>query len=223
MSSLLQYPEVNPFIPYSNSSGQYILSDVGVSGFNTAVPIQPATSHTTTSAGGTTTTVVGGNVSITLEDGSTVVVFNSVQDGLTALQSMHSQNMYYLQASDDIMIINISGVKLLILQTTFMNQKLMNNYTFAYLRGKVRAIHRNLSAIKTLTDALISVGYKLNGSPFSNNYSLQAALTTAQMPHIQILDLNYVSTPTINTGSKLEDTSPIVYVDSSSSAPVGSS
>jgi hypothetical protein len=87
----------------------------------------------------------------------------------------------------------------------------------------VRAIHRNLSTIKTLTDALISVGYKLNGSPFSNNYSLQAALTTAQMPHIQIFDLNYVSTPTITTGSKLEDTNPIVYVDSSSSAPVGSS
>ena len=75
------------------------------------------------------------------------------------------------------------------LQTTFMNQKLMNNYTFAYLRGKVRAIHRNLSTIKTLTDALISVGYKLTGSPFSNNYSLQVALTVAQMPHIQIFDL----------------------------------
>jgi hypothetical protein len=220
MSSLLQYPEVNPFIAYSNSFGQFVLSDVSVSGFTTTVFIQPATTTTTTSASGTTTTITGGNVSITLEDGSTVVVFNSVQDGLTCLQSMHSQNMYYLQASDDIMIINVSGVKLLILQTTFMNQKLMNNYTFAYLRGKVRAIHRNLSTIKTLTDALVSVGDKLNGSPFSNNYSLQGAMTTAQMPHIQIFDLNYLSTPAGNTGSKLEDATPIVYVDSSASAPV---
>jgi hypothetical protein len=40
------------------------------------------------------------------------------------------------------------------------------------------------------------------------------------MPHIQIFDLNYVSTPTISTGSKLEDTTPIVYVDS---AAVGGS
>ena len=223
MSSLLQYPEINPFIAYSNSSGQFVLSSVGVTGFNTTVPIQPATTTTTTSAGGISTTVAGGNVSITLEDGSTVVVFNSAQDGLTCLQSMHSQNMYYLQASDDITIINASGVKLLILQTTFMNQKLMNNYTFAYLRGKVRAIHRNLSTIKTLTDALISVGYKLNGSTFSNNYSLQGALTTAQMPHIQIFDLNYVSTPTISTGSQLEDATPIVYVDSSASAVVSGS
>ena len=223
MSSLLQYPDINPFIAYSNSLGQFVLSSVGVTGFNTTVPIQPATTTTTTSAGGISTTVAGGNVSITLEDGSTVVVFNSVQDGLTCLQSMHSQNMYYLQASDDITIINVSGVKLLILQTTFMNQKLMNNYTFAYLRGKVRAIHRNLSTIKTLTDALISVGYKLNGSTFSNNYSLQGALTTAQMPHIQIFDLNYVSTPTLSTGSKLEDATPIVYVDSSASAEVSGS
>ena len=220
MSSLLQYPEVNPFIAYSNSSGQYVLSDVGVSGFTTTIPIQPATTHTTTSPSGTTTTITGGNVSITKDDGSTVVVFNSVQDGLTCLQSMYSKNMYYLQASEDIMIINVSGVKLIILETTVMNQKLMNNYTFAYIRGKLRAIHRNLSTIKTLTDALISVGYKVNGDPFSNNYSLQGALTTAQMPHIQIFDLNYVSTPTISTGSQLEDANPIVYVDSSSSAPV---
>ena len=99
----------------------------------------------------------------------------------------------------------------------------MNAFHFSYIRGKVKATHRNLSYITNLTQALISVGYQHNGSPFSNNYSLQAALTTAQMPHIQILDLNYVSTPTITTGSQLEDTNPIVYVDSSSSAPVGSS
>ena len=218
--SLLQYPEVNPFIPYSNTSGQYVLSDVGVSGFTTTIPIQPTTTTTTTNSSGVTTTVTGGNISITKDDGSTVVIFNSVQDGLTCLQTMYSKNMYYLQASEDIMIINVSGVKLLILETTVMNQKLMNNYTFAYLRGKVRAIHRNLSTIRNLTDALISVGYQLNGSPFSNNYSLQGALTTAQMPHIQIFDLNYVSNPTIITGSQLEDTNPIVYVDSSSSAIV---
>ena len=223
MSSLLQYPEVNPFIAYSNSFGQYVLSDVSVSGFTTTVFIQPATTTTTTSPSGTTTTVVGGNVSITKDDGSTVVVFNSAQDGLTCLQTMYSKNMYYLQASEDIMIINVSGVKLIILETTVMNQKLMNNYTFAYIRGKLRAIHRNLSTIKTLTDALISVGYKVNGDPFSNNYSLQGALTTAQMPHIQIFDLNYLSTPTISTGSFLEDATPIVYVDSNPSAPVSGS
>ena len=199
----------------------YVLSSTSISGFSNVVPIQPATTTTTTNAAGATTTVAGGNVSITKDDGSTVVVFNSVQDGITCLQFMYSKNMYYLQASEDIMIINVSGVKLLILTTTIMNQKLMNNYTFAYIRGKVRAIHRNLSTIRTLTDALISVGYQLSGSAFTNNYSLQGALTTATMPHIQIFDLNYVSTPTISTGSFLEDATPIVYVDASSSAPTG--
>ena len=219
--SLLQYPDLSPFVAYTNAAGLYVLSSTSISGFSNVVPIQPATTTTTTNASGATTTVAGGNVSITKDDGSTVVVFNSVQDGITCLQFMYSKNMYYLQASEDIMIINVSGVKLLILTTTIMNQKLMNNYTFASIRGKVRAIHRNLSTIRTLTDALISVGYQLSGSAFTNNYSLQGALTTAHMPHIQIFDLNYVSTPTISTGSFLEDATPIVYVDASSSAPTG--
>jgi hypothetical protein len=220
--SLLQYPDLNPFVAYTNSAGLYVLSSSSISGFSNVVPIQPATTTTTnTSAAGVSTVVTGGNISITKDDGSTVVVFSSVQDGLTCLQFMYSKNMYYLQASEDIMIINVSGVKLLILETTVMNQKLMGNYTFAYIRGKVRAIHRNLSTIKTLTDALVSVGYQLKGSSFSNNYTLQGALTTANMPYIQIFDLNYVTIPTISTGSQLEDSTPIVYVDSSSSGPSG--
>ena len=96
--------------------------------------------------------------------------------------------MYYLQLSDDITLINIGGVKLLILETTFLNQKLMNAFHFSYIRGKVRATHRNLSYITNLTQALVSVGYQHNGSQFSNNYSLQGALTSGTYTYIQIFD-----------------------------------
>ena len=43
--------------------------------------------------------------------------------GLNVLEFMMSRNQYYLMGSDDVMIINGDGVKLLILETTFMNQK----------------------------------------------------------------------------------------------------
>ena len=122
--SLLQYPDLSPFVAYTNAAGLYVLSSTSISGFSNVVPIQPATTTTTTNASGATTTVAGGNVSITKDDGSTVVLFNSVQDGITCLQFMYSKNMFYLQASEDIMIINVSGVKLLILTTTILNQSL---------------------------------------------------------------------------------------------------
>jgi hypothetical protein len=107
---------------------------------------------------------------------------------------------------------------MLIVETTFINQKLLNSYHFCYIPGKVRACHRSLSNIKTLTQALESVGYQLNGSAFTNNYSLQTALTVTTQPNIQIFDLNYVSNPTNTTsGSVLEDANPIVYVDATAS------
>ena len=95
-----------------------------------------------------------------MSDGTTNSIFDNVYTGLNTLEFMMSRNQYYLMASDDVMIINVDGAKLLILETTFLNQKLMNSFSFHYIRGKVRCIHRNLASIMNLTDALISVGYK---------------------------------------------------------------
>ena len=72
-----------------------------------------------------------------------------------------------------------------------------------------------MSTIKSLTDALKSVGFQLVGSDFNNNYSLQAALSGIQRPNIQVFDLNYKSNPTaLNVGSFLEDSSQILYIES---------
>ena len=65
-----------------------------------------------------------------------------------------------MQANDEIIIVNISGVKLLILETTMLNQKILNSFNFIYSRGDVKGVHRNLSNVVSLTDALVSVGYK---------------------------------------------------------------
>jgi len=221
MSSLFTFGDLEPYTNYENSNGQNILVNIfnPFSGFTTPSVIQPSHTTTTTTASGSIT-IPGGNVSMVKSDGTNAIIFNSVQDGLTCLQFMHSKNMYYLQLSDDITLINIGGVKLLILETTFLNQKLMNAFHFSYMRGKVRATHRNLSYITNLTQALISVGYQHTGSQFSNNYSLQGALTSGSYTYIQIFDKNYLSS-SLTSGSMLEDANPIVYVDESSSAPVG--
>jgi len=217
MSSLFSFGDLTPYTNYENSNGQNILVNIfdPSLGFTTQTPVQPA--HTTISG---SITIPGGNVSFLKSDGTNAIIFNSVADGLTCLQFMHSKNMYYLQLSDDITLINIGGVKLLILETTFLNQKLMNAFHFSYIRGKVRATHRNLSYITNLTQALVSVGYQHNGSNFTNNYSLQGALTSGSYTYIQIFDKNYLSS-SLTSGSMLEDANPIVYVDESSSAPVG--
>jgi len=217
MSSLFTFGDLEPYTNYENSNGQNILVNLfnPSFGFTTQTPIQPA--HTTISG---SITIPGGNVSFLKSDGTNAIIFNSVQDGLTCLQFMHSKGMYYLQLSDEITLINIGGVKLLILETTFSNQKLMNAFHFSYIRGKVRATHRNLSYITNLTQALVSVGYQHNGSNFTNNYSLQGALTSGTYTYIQIFDKNYLSS-SLTAGSMLEDANPIVFVDESSSAPVG--
>ena len=223
MSSLFSFGDLTPYVNYENANGQNILVNIfdPSLGFTTQTPVQPAHTTTTTTPSGTIT-IPGGNVSFLKSDGTNAIIFNSVADGLTCLQFMHSKNMYYLQLSDDITLINIGGVKLLILETTFLNQKLMNAFHFSYIRGKVRATHRNLSYITNLTQALVSVGYQHNGSQFSNNYSLQGALTSGSYTYIQIFDKNYL-TSSLTSGSMLEDANPIVYVDESASAIVGGS
>ena len=153
-------------------------------------------------------------ISLIMSDGTTKTIFDNVYTGLNTLEFMMRRNQYYLMASDDIMLINVDGVKLLILETTFMNQKLMNSFSFHYIRGKVRCIHRNLATIMDLTDALISVGYQKNTSvAFANNYDLQDILVDVNRPRIQIFDLYYVANPTSSTaGSSLEDSPAINYI-----------
>jgi hypothetical protein len=135
MSSLFSFGDLTPYVNYENANGQNILVNIfdPSLGFTTQTPVQPAHTTTTTTPSGTIT-IPGGNVSFLKSDGTNAIIFNSVADGLTCLQFMHSKNMYYLQLSDDITLINIGGVKLLILETTFLNQKLMNAFHFSYIR-----------------------------------------------------------------------------------------
>ena len=177
----------------------------------------PATQTTPSSSSVIVTTGNNGiptsSVALVMSDGSTTVVFDSVLTGLYLLEFMQSRNQYYLQASDDVMIINVSGIKLLILETAFMNQKLMNSFTFIYARGKVRCVHRTLATVMSLTDALCSVGYKRDVNlAFMNNYDLQDGLIDVSRPRTIVFDYNYTANPQSSSdGSLLEDIGKVMY------------
>ena len=156
----------------------------------------------------------GGSISLIKSDGSTETIFDSLDTAVRCLNFMHSRKQYYMHANDDIIIVNISGVKLLILETTMLNQKLLNSFNFIYSRGDVRGVHRNLSNIVSLTDALVSVGYKKSSTiQFNNNYDLETSLADSERPRIKLVDYHYIQNPTTsNTGSLLSDTGlAIVY------------
>ena len=151
-------------------------------------------------------------VNIIKSDGVTETVFQDVTIALRCLAFMVARNQYYLQASDDIIIVNVSGVKLLVLETTFLNQKLLNSFNMVYARGKIVCVHRNMSNIMSLSDALKSVGLKSNGVLLMNNYDLETNVKQTERPHIKVIDINFkASVATSSEGSVLEDTLQIIY------------
>ena len=151
-------------------------------------------------------------VNIIKSDGVTETVFADLNTALRCLAFMVARNQYYLQASDDIIIVNVSGTKLLILETTFLNQKLLNSFNMVYSRGKVVCVHRNMSNIMSLSDALRSVGLKSNNVLLMNNFDLETNVKQLERPHIKICDINIkASVASSSDGTLLEDTLQIIY------------
>ena len=147
-----------------------------------------------------------GNISIIKSDGVNQIVFNSLSTALNCLNFMNSRGQYYMAAGDDLTILNLQ-TKLLIVENTFINQKLMNSYVLTYHGNSVKAIHRNLSNLFNLRDALTSVGFKIEASQFNTNADLQSNLADTDRPRIQVIDWYYY----VGDGSKLDDSTQIVF------------
>ena len=151
-------------------------------------------------------------ITIITSDGVTRTVFDTVATALLCLNYMRSRKQYYLQASDEITIINCE-TKLLIVENTFLNQKLMNSFVFCYFNGAVTGIHRNLSTLMSLTESLVSVGYKKTSStPFNTNAELETNLTDSERPRIKVVDYfyNYAGDANNPAGSLLQNTDQII-------------
>ena len=99
------------------------------------------------------------SISLALSDGTSITVFDKKTTALSLLRAMRTRNRWLLQLSDDIMAISISGTKLLLLESSLTNQKLISSFLPVYMGGQTKFAHRNLSQLATMYDALAQSGH----------------------------------------------------------------
>ena len=87
---------------------------------------------------------------------------------------------------------------------------MMNSYVFTYHGNEVRAIHRSMADMVSLSEALASVGFRCIGLPWSTDANLKMETDRADKdrPRIQVVDYVYKSTTLPHIS--LQDPSPIV-------------
>ena len=149
------------------------------------------------------------SVQLTLQDGTVINVFDSLTTALKCLSTMRAKGQWFLQASEDVVVVSV-GTKLLVLEATLINQKMLQSFAPLYQLGQVLFQHRNVSQLATLTTALQQSGYCMKAPlPFANNYDLRQA---SNPPAVQVVDWYYTAFPADSSqGTLLQDASPIVF------------
>ena len=106
-------------------------------------------------------------------------------------------------------ILNLRS-NLLILENTYINQKMMNSYVFTYHGAGVRTIHQSMADTVTLTDALSSVGLRCVGLPWNTDVDpkMETDRADKNRPRIQVVDYLYKNPNLPHTN--LLDSTPII-------------
>ena len=153
--------------------------------------------------------IFAGSVDLILSTGITQQVFDTLSTALKCIHYMEANNLYSLSPNEDITILNLRS-KLLILENTYINQKMMNSYVFTYHGASVRAIHRSMADTVSLPEALASVGFRCIGLPWNtdSNPKMETDRADKDRPRIQVIDYLYKS-PNLNH-TNLVDSSPII-------------
>ena len=153
--------------------------------------------------------VFAGSVDLILTTGITQQVFGSLSSALNCVHYMEANNLYSLSPNEDVTVLNLRP-KLLILENTYINQKMMNSCVFTYHGAGVRAIHRSMADTVTLTNALSSVGFRCVGLPWSTdcNPKMETDRADKDRPRIRVVDYLYKSPNLPHTN--LLDSTPIV-------------
>ena len=107
-----------------------------------------------------------GSVDLILSTGITQQVFDTLSTALKCIHYMEANKLYSLSPNEDVTILNLRS-KLLILENTYINQKMMNSYVFTYHGSQVQAIHRSMADMVSLSEALASVGFRCIGLPWA--------------------------------------------------------
>ena len=169
------------------------------------------TGYTSTFAvpSGVSDVLFAGSVDLILSTGITQQFFDTLSTALKCIHYMEANKLYSLPPNEDVTILNLRS-KLLILENTYINQKMMNSYVFTYHGSQVQAIHRSMADMVSLSEALASVGFRCIGLPWSTdiNPKLQENRADKDRPRIQVVDYVYKS-PTL-PHTNLVDSTPIV-------------
>jgi len=153
--------------------------------------------------------IFAGSVDLILSTGVSQQIFDSLSSALKCIHYMEANKLYSLSPNEDVTILNLRS-KLLILENTYINQKMMNSYVFTYHGSQAQAIHRSMADMVSLTDALSSVGFRCVGLPWNTdtNPKMETDRADKDRPRIQIVDYLYKN-PNLNH-TNLVDSSPIV-------------
>jgi hypothetical protein len=147
-------------------------------------------------------------VVLQLSDGTVTQVFDKLSTGLKLLAFMRRNSQWNVYASDDVVCVSVGAAKLLVLESSLINQKLITSYLPLVLGGEVRWASRTASIVLSTTDALKSVGFCHMGElPFSSNYDLRIGGT-----NMQLIDWMYeANAGSSSAGSLLSDPTPLRY------------
>ena len=148
------------------------------------------------------------SVDIVLTTGIAQLVFDTLSTSLKCTQYIGTKNIYSLSPDEDITVINLRP-KLSILDSTYMNQKMMSSYVFTCYGIQVQATHRSVDDFVSLSEALASVGFRCIGLPWSTdvNPKLETDRADKDRPRIQVVDY-VLESPTL-PHSNLVDSSPV--------------
>ena len=94
----------------------------------------------------------------TLSDGTVQDVFDAKTSALTLMHTMRGNRSWQCYASEDVICVAVGYAKLLVMQTSLVNQRLLHQYCPVYMGGLGRWAHRNTSHVSDTADALRSVG-----------------------------------------------------------------
>ena len=154
--------------------------------------------------------IFAGGVGLILSTGITQQVFDSLSSALKCVNYMEANNLYSLSPNEDVTILNLRP-ELLILENTYINQKMVNLYVLTYHGAQVRAIHRSMADTITLTNALTSVGFRCAGLPWSTdcNPKMETDRADKDRPRIQVVDYLYKN-PNLPHTNLLDSTPTII-------------
>ena len=141
-----------------------------------------------------------------------VITVGSVSELMRLIHAMRAEALYSIMPTEDIFIVLAGCAKLIICESSFQNQKLLNSTAPAYTQGRLEFIMRSSAHVMSPDDALASVGhYCMASTPYSSNYDLQQP-TGPHRPRITVVDYRYNQLAgAFDQGTQLADGAPFQF------------